>query len=114
MSIELQAHTTGCGLGEVLPVQCASCPFKDGNDEEWAAVVNKLRVKHGLRPVKVKSRIVKHARTAVRIETGMIGTPQFACHGTAYDDKANLRPYSEHRQCPGAVEFIKKLNGGKE
>ena len=114
MSFEVEfIACPGVGLGEALPAQCASCPFRDGNDEEWAAVVNRLRVANGLRPVKTKSKVIKHARTAVRIETGMLGRPNFACHGTAYDDKMNIRPLKDHRQCPGAVEFINKLKGVK-
>ncbi len=113
MSFEVEFICSPGALGAALPVQCASCPFRDGNDAEWAAVVNRLRVASGLRPVKAGSKVIKRARTAVRIETGMLGKPNFACHGTAYDEKMNIRPLREHRQCPGAVEFIKNLESLK-
>lgn len=107
MSIEL-IRCAGEKLGEALPAQCASCPFRDGNDAEWGVVVNKLRKAHGLKPVKPGSHIIKHARKSVRLETAMKGSDQFACHGSAYDENMQIRPAKEHRQCPGAVEFMKQ------
>lgn len=95
-------------LGDSLPVQCASCPFRDGNNAEFAVIVNRLRKKAGMRQVLPTSKLVQQARSKVRVETAMIGTGRFACHHTAYDEDMNVRPLNEHRQCPGAVEFLTK------
>lgn len=96
------------GLGEALKVQCVSCPFRDDNRAEFAVVVNRLRKLARMRQVLPHSKVVQETRTAVRMDVAMIGTGQFACHCTVYDESMKVRPRNEHRQCPGAVEYLKR------
>jgi hypothetical protein len=74
-----------------LPAQCASCPFTDGNDAEFAAVVARLDGSPA---------VARFARLKIRQECSLSG--EFACHGTVYDQAMRVRPRSAHRQCPGA------------
>lgn len=81
-----------------LKEQCVSCPFRDGNEVEFAQVVRKLD------PTLTGKKLLRHtlaARLKIRDEAKTIG--EFACHHTAYDADMNLRPEHERRQCPGAT-----------
>ncbi len=112
MSLEIGTEKViGSTLGPPVPVQCVSCPFRVGNDAEFAVIVNRIRKKHRLRPVKPTSRIVKEARANVKWDLFLNNTDKFACHASAYDENTNVRPASEHRQCAGAVELMKKVKG---
>lgn len=82
-----------------LPVQCASCPFREGNDSEFAAVCEKLAVTGGF-----EAQGVSQVRASVKREVAEHG--DFACHGSAYLD-GERRDDSEHRQCPGATQWFK-------
>jgi len=99
-------------LKNTAPAQCASCPFRKGNDAEWTTVVNRLRKTFGLRKVTAKSSVIKAARANVHMEVieqvCLLGRVQFACHCTAYDKDMNPRPPHEHKLCPGAVKFFKQ------
>jgi hypothetical protein len=81
-----------------LKEQCVSCPFRDGNDTEFAQVIQKLD------PTLKGKKLLRHtlaARLRIRDEAKTIG--EFSCHHTAYDADMNLRPERERRQCPGAT-----------
>ena len=89
--------------------QCASCPFRKGNDEAFEAVVQKLaRVEDGeeLRGERLKQRAVQ-ARTRVHMD--VLTSGDFACHLTVYTPAMQIREDRNHRrQCPGATAaFVK-------
>ncbi len=85
--------------------QCASCPFLVGNDDEWLAMVKKLRAVLG-----VVGRVTKAAalygRLRARLDVANRG--DFFCHSTVYmSDGKSQRPVSEWRQCPGATKLFR-------
>lgn len=82
-----------------LPQQCVSCPFREGNDREFQAVVVDLAIAADL-----QTRDLSKIRESVREEVSEHG--DFACHGSAYLN-GERRDNSEHRQCPGATEWFK-------
>jgi len=88
-----------------VPAQCASCPFRVGNDKEFSGILSKLKAKLGLKP-SVKRPEVVAARCQVRMDLEHTG--DFACHHTAYDEAMNERPASEHRQCAGATRWFRE------
>lgn len=93
---------------EELSQQCASCPFRQGNNDSWGAVLKRLAKAFGEKlPNKAR---VTLARIQIMSETEACG--DFVCHGTAYKPDMTLRDKSEHKQCPGASEWFKK-HGGK-
>lgn len=92
-----------------LPSQCASCPFLKDNDAEFHVFFNRLRVLHGKKPVKSGSKMLKAARQIVRMDIVTMGTGEFICHQTVYDQQMKMKPVSEHRQCPGAANFWREL-----
>lgn len=87
-----------------LPQQCASCPFREGNDKEWMEVLNRLAKANG-EPEVTKLR-AHQARAQILEETSKLG--DFMCHGSVYDQEMDRRPPSEHRQCPGATQWHKE------
>ncbi len=93
----------------VLPEMCASCPFREGNDAEFGAVVKRLAAAHGRldgRPVKVTKATVARARH--RVKEGASRSGEFACHHTAYDSTPDMQPTPERRmQCAGAYEYYR-------
>jgi|GEM_PF-2100954 hypothetical protein len=91
-----------------LPVACASCPFREGNDAEFAVIVNRLRKHEGLKPVVPHGSTVKQVRSKVRVELLMLGTGEFHCHCTAYNEDMTSKPLHAHRQCAGAAEWYRK------
>lgn len=93
----------------LLPVQCASCPFRSGNDEELGEVVRRLRKKWDMSQ-KVGPADIAHTRKMLRIDA--YRAAEFLFHGSVYDAEMNERPRHEHRGCPGAVEW-KNANGPK-
>lgn len=80
------------------PRQCASCPFRDGNDREFGEVVDRLASSVGVLPD------VAETRRRVRLEANIMG--DFACHETAYDGAMKLRAMEHRRQCPGATRHF--------
>ncbi len=77
-----------------LPTQCASCPFRTGNDAEFGRIV---------------ARLLERAPTAVEIQYARLEvlkdlrhTGDFMCHGTVYTDDMCLQDETNWRQCPGA------------
>lgn len=89
--------------------QCASCPFLDGNNKEFSAVVNAIKTAAGMELKEGQD--VAGARRSVRLEVlGRNGQGDFICHATAYGPGMKLRDPSEFRQCPGATAAWK--NGG--
>lgn len=95
-----------------VPVQCASCPFREDNNEAFACIVNRLRKTEGLRPVKPGSKVVKTARSKIRIDLLCLGSGEFYCHGTVYNEDMTTKPISEYRQCAGATAFWRDVKGG--
>jgi hypothetical protein len=88
------------------PTQCASCPFRDDNDEAFGAVVKALREKHGI-TAPVRQGDIAIARFNVRLDVTKCG--EFACHLTVYDPATmEERPPGERRQCPGATRFYRE------
>lgn len=85
-----------------LTVQCASCPFRKGNNAEFGAVLNRIRTKAGMKG-ECSKRDVGKARLQVMVD--VMDRGDFICHGTAYDAQMNQRPVTEFRQCPGATKF---------
>jgi len=86
--------------------QCASCPFRQGNDAEFKKVVIALKHSAGLKP-KATKRDVFLARLRVRGDVEHRG--DFICHRTFYgQDMERLDP-ALHRQCPGATKAFKGL-----
>lgn len=89
-----------------LPVQCASCPFREGNDAEFAEYFAKLR--KALAPsnrAPVRPHDLRFARFQIKIDLHHSG--DFICHYTAYTPEMKKRPASEYRQCPGASAFFR-------
>ena len=89
--------------------QCASCPFRAGNDAEFGAVVARL-----LGTKKATKAQIKRTRDNVQHDVLMKMRPDFACHATAYDAEMDVRPISEHRQCPGATKAFQACFGEKK
>ena len=85
-----------------LPEQCASCPFKDGNDKEWGDVHKRLAAASGVE----KPLDPRISRWKVRDEIINGFSGDFFCHGTAYNYDMTRRPMSEARQCPGATKLF--------
>jgi hypothetical protein len=88
----------------MAPVQCASCPFKKDNDEQFGAIVNALRVSMGMPKLVGRAliRAVAWARLQARGDADRGG--EFACHLSVYESGTmKAKPTSEHRQCPGAA-----------
>ena len=82
----------------MMPAQCVSCPFRDGNRAEFQAVLTRL---------KGQSVSKKNTAIAVRLikqEAALAG--EFACHQSAYSAVMKIKPRSEHRQCPGAALYF--------
>jgi hypothetical protein len=96
--------------------QCASCPFKQGNDKEFGSIVTALRKKAdaiGMSIPPLDEETVDQARAAVIFDViGPGGTGDFACHATVYGPGMEIRPESEWRQCPGASEIWRKCGNG--
>ena len=87
-----------------VTTQCASCPFKIGNDGECIEIMQKLRVAHGISG-KVTKKDLTYFRIRVRMDIEHTG--DFACHHTAYTPEMKLRPVREMRQCKGATTAFK-------
>lgn len=81
--------------------QCASCPFREGNDAEFKVIVDRLREKEGLSPAK-KSQ-VDFARASIRLDVEKSG--DFMCHNTVYDKQGRRAPSTKFRQCVGATAY---------
>ena len=83
-----------------LKESCVSCPFRDGNDEEFEAVMKRLAEATGVEePVSVHE-----SRGRIRSETEFQG--DFRCHGSVYTKEMEMRPLADHRQCPGASAYF--------
>lgn len=94
-------------LPETLKERCASCPFREGNDEEFRIVVEKIvQAEKGHKTEPVYPLVGIMTRRAVRMDVSQRG--DFACHLTAYDENMKQRPVSEHLQCPGAATYYRE------
>lgn len=91
-----------------LPEKCVSCPFREGNDEEFGAVCERLRDSED-NPFRgmplTKEDAVANARESIREQTARLG--DFSCHCTVYNADMTQKPRSEWRQCPGASEHYR-------
>ncbi len=85
-----------------MPEQCASCPFRTGNDAEFGLVIAKLCEASGERMTAVTADM---ARFKLKLETETLG--DFICHQSAYDKDMAMRPPVDWRQCPGATRHHK-------
>ncbi len=83
--------------------QCASCPFRIGNDKEFGEVITRLRCRFGMSE-KVRRADIQHARLRVRIDSEH---GDFVCHHTAYDGEMEDRPHTDYRQCAGATQAFR-------
>lgn len=93
--------------------QCASCPFLEGNDEQFGKIVNALRAKdaelHGKKPPKPASpAIIKRARASVKLDV-LCRTPDFACHASVYGPEMKVGDPRDWRQCPGATKLAREI-----
>jgi hypothetical protein len=79
--------------------QCASCPFRGGNDAEFGTIVAKLLGKK-----KATKAQIKRARESVQHDVLVNMRPDFACHASAYRADMSVRPLNEHKQCPEATQ----------
>ncbi len=88
-----------------LKEQCASCPFRRGNDKEFGEIVRRICKS-------TKQRFSKFQVTFARgqIEIDCMDRIDFACHCTVYDDEMNLKSTQDRRQCPGASQFYRQNN----
>lgn len=81
--------------------QCASCPFREGNDDEFRKAVE------GFFPgVLLDDNAVAIARERIRGDLKFSG--DFICHCTIYKAKGKLREVQERRQCPGATKYYRE------
>lgn len=83
--------------------QCASCPFRVGNDEAFKGILGRLKVKHN-KPGPVTKKELTDARMTVYRDV-IEGSGDFLCHASVYGPNMDMRPNNERRQCPGATEF---------
>lgn len=83
-----------------VPTQCASCPFRFGNEKEFGEIVAKVR-KLGRLPGRVTKQDVFAARMRIWMDVQERG--DFLCHGTVYGPDMMGRPQSNWRQCKGAT-----------
>lgn len=90
-----------------VPAQCASCPFLNGNDAEFGAIVTKLRNSLGFKG-EAHPFDVLYARRQIKRDLQFSG--DFICHHTAYDERMRQRPITDGRQCKGATKWYR--NGG--
>ena len=86
-----------------VPAQCASCPFRVGNDKEFGEVLQRLKDKEAGGPApKVTKRDIGFARLQIWGDTH--GWGDFYCHGTVYTPEMQQRPVGEWMQCKGAAD----------
>lgn len=96
-----------------VPAQCASCPFRTGNNAEFGAVMSKLSKREGGDGKLTTGQLVG---ARIMIMDGCMTMGDFACHGTVYTPDMQKRPEHEWMQCKGATDFYRanethKLNG---
>lgn len=91
---------------EALASPCVSCPFSTGNDAEFGAMVLRLKQAAGMK-VSASAKEILDARYRIKMDIVRFG-PEFVCHGSGYDKDMKIRPSTEHRQCPGAIDFARK------
>lgn len=84
--------------------QCASCPFRIGNDEEFRAILTKLRASKGLPGEITKSQAV---RSRAMIHDDCANQGEFRCHHSVYNPDMTIKSVSEHRQCLGATKWFR-------
>lgn len=84
--------------------QCVSCPFRAGNDEEWRAILSKLRAAKGLPGEITKGHA---ARTRNEVHEDCANQGEFRCHHSVYNPDMTMKPVSEHRQCKGATLWFR-------
>lgn len=87
--------------------QCASCPFRQGNNAEFGSIVERLRKAEGIRG-KATRAIIGFARISLFMELETAG--DFACHVSVYRPDMTMRDRKEWRQCAGATEVYRSGN----
>ena len=85
-------------------VACASCPFREGNESQWAKIVRMLRsAGYATTTPYLCADPVKFRRRVKVI--GLAGN--FYCHTTAYRADGSMAPPREFLQCPGATRWAR-------
>lgn len=79
---------------------CASCPFRNDNDEALRAKLQAL--------FPTIDPDIHHTRVTVKLEVQFSGN--FGCHFTVFDGAGGIKPMAERRQCAGAAAWFR--NGG--
>lgn len=95
-----------------LKEQCPSCPFRDGNDAEFGAIVQKFASLQAHRHIDGEDLRAETLVARARVKADVEQMGDFHCHCTAYDDEMNVKPLSEHRQCPGATRYFVEAGEG--
>jgi hypothetical protein len=81
--------------------QCASCPFREGNDKELREFLVNAHICSRTESRKRARRV----REEVKRDTlGSDG--DFTCHHSVYTREGKDRPERLHRQCAGATKFF--------
>lgn len=89
---------------EEVSEQCASCPFREGNDAAFGGIMRKLYKQFELDPPTPAE--ISASRECVKRELEHSG--DFVCHLTAYNPDMSLKDGCEHRQCAGATKWWKE------
>lgn len=84
---------------EEVAQQCASCPFRHGNDAEFGIIVSKL-LGHPAGQEDIQM-------TRLKIWHDLRHTGDFMCHCTVYTADMTLRPEADFRQCQGATQAFR-------
>lgn len=92
---------------KVMPEQCISCPFREGNDDEFGKICDRLNPELQRLSPKKRALRIEMARFQLREETAHFG--DLSCHQSAYNPDMTVKPYREHRQCPGAAKHFVSL-----
>jgi hypothetical protein len=86
-----------------MPAQCASCPFLEGNTEQFKAICDRIAASSGEGPVSLRQ--VAGARRRIRFE--VLRNGDFYCHSSVYNADLSMRPTDEWLQCPGATRVFR-------
>lgn len=87
-----------------LPEMCASCPFREGNDQAFGDILTRIKKKHGERRP-ATAREITTARAKVKFDRLFSG--EFCCHNTVYDAQMNVQRRGHWKQCAGAAAHFR-------
>ncbi len=83
--------------------QCASCPFRLGNEVAFAAFLDGVDLVQNRSPAEVTA----HYR-GVSESCTVDGQGNFACHSTVYTANGKERPLHTWKQCKGATAYYRE------